>query len=325
MAAVYSDHRMNYRPETSARGESRKRPGAVRGAVRAHEVAWDIRVMHLMSSVLFVLAFVLIAILVTQWLANRGSFSIDRLKLSGDLQHVNVAAVREQALTRLRGSFFTLDLAVAKQAFEQLPWVRQAVVKRVWPHGIAVELQAHQPVAYWTSLADTTSLSTSADERLLNSYGEVFEANVDEVDEDLPHLSGPSTRAASVWDMYGALNQHLIAAGMSQRLNALTLTARSEWEVELDDGLQLSLGRDDEKLWERVTRFTGTIAQARTQLAALGQNLAWSHIDLRHSQGYAIGMRKTSVTTEIDNDDKQHNGNDHTANNTAGPATAQGR
>jgi cell division protein FtsQ len=255
------------------------------------DTAWDIRLMRMTTAVLLMICFVMLTVLAIQWLANRGVFAIERLKLTGDLAHVNPSSVRAQANAKISGSFFTMDLQEAKRAFEQLPWVRQAVVKRVWPRGIAVSLQAHQPVALWTTVPESGSPIAPVDERLLNSYAEVFEANTDEVEEDLPHLSGPAARAPRVWEMYGAMNERLQAAGLTSKVSSLTLTARSEWEVELDDGLTLSLGRDDDKLWERVDRYTGTVEQARAQLSSLGQRASWAHIDLRHAQGYAIALR----------------------------------
>ena len=41
-------------------------------------------------------------------------------------------------MQKLKGNFFTLDLAEAKRVFESVPWVRQAVVSRVWPNRLTV-------------------------------------------------------------------------------------------------------------------------------------------------------------------------------------------
>ncbi len=307
MVAVYSETRMEF---GSAKG--------VAGAVRAKNTrnaqarnragdegahVWDIRLMHVTTALLMLITVVLISVLAVQWLANRGSFAIERMRLSGDMQHVNPVSLRAQALSKLGGSFFTLDVMQAKRAFEQVPWVRQATVKRLWPQGMSVDLQEHQPVAIWTTLASASeqaSQATANEERLLNSYAEVFEANLDEVEDELPHLQGTAGSAPRVWEVYGALNERLQAAGLSSKVAALTLSARSEWDVELDDGMQLNLGRDDEKLWERVARYVNTVDQVRAQLAALGQPATWSRIDLRHTQGYAIALRNASAINKTE-------------------------
>ena len=38
----------------------------------------------------------------------------------------------EDALPRLSGNFFSVDLQAGRKAFESVPWVRRAVVRRVW-------------------------------------------------------------------------------------------------------------------------------------------------------------------------------------------------
>lgn len=302
MAAVYGETRMEYGSAKAAAGVVRaKNTRGAQGRNRAGDASshlWDIRLMHITSALLMLITFVLISVLAVQWLANRGSFAIERMHLSGDMQHVNPMSLRAQAVSKLGGSFFTLDVMQAKRAFEQVPWVRQATVKRTWPKGISVDLQEHQPVALWTTLASPSEQSGQAsanEERLLNSYAEVFEANLDEVEDELPHLQGTAGTAPRVWEVYGALNERLHAAGLTSKVATLSLSARSEWDVELDDGMQLNLGRDDEKLWERVARYVSTVDQVRTQLAALGQPATWSRIDLRHTQGYAIALRNPSA------------------------------
>jgi len=54
------------------------------------------------------------------------------------------------------------------------------VVRRDFPNRLRVELEEHQAVAYW---------GAEGDSRLLNSFGEVFDANVVEVEQEgLPRL-----------------------------------------------------------------------------------------------------------------------------------------
>lgn len=299
MAAVYGESRIQYASTRGASGAVRAQARNRAGNKSSH--AWDIRLMHITTLLLALITLTLISVLAIQWLANRGSFAIERMRLSGDMQHVNPMSLRAQAISKLGGSFFTLDVMQAKQAFEQVPWVRQAIVKRMWPKGIAVDLQEHKPVALWTTLTSPTEQSgqaSSNEERLLNSYAEVFEANLDEVEEDLPHLEGTAGTAPRVWIVYQALNERLRDAGLASKVSTLTLNPRGEWDVELDDGMQLNLGRDDEKLWERVARYVGTVEQVRAQLAALGQAATWSRIDLRHNQGYAIALRNPSVINQ---------------------------
>ena len=72
-----------------------------------------------------------------------------QLKVEGDTQHNTAASIRSQVLPQLRGNYLSLDLQEARSAFEAVPWVRRAQVRRVWPDQLVVQLQEHQPVAYW--------------------------------------------------------------------------------------------------------------------------------------------------------------------------------
>ena len=45
---------------------------------------------------------------------------------------------------KLAGNFLTIDLARCARAFESVPWVRQAVVRRVWPNRLRVQLEEHR-------------------------------------------------------------------------------------------------------------------------------------------------------------------------------------
>lgn len=78
-----------------------------------------------------------------------------------------------------------------------MPWVRQAVVRRDFPNRLLVQLQEHQAVAYW---------GAEGDSRLVNSYGEVFDANLGELEkDDLPRLNGPEGQSAQVLAMHRTL------------------------------------------------------------------------------------------------------------------------
>ena len=90
-----------------------------------------------------------------------------------------------------------------------MPWVRQAMVRREFPNRLRVQLQEHRAVALWGSEAES---------RLVNNFGEVFEANVGDVEQDgLPRLAGPDGQSAQVLAMYRALQAAVRAAGPGRR------------------------------------------------------------------------------------------------------------
>lgn len=75
--------------------------------------------------------------------------SIAGITVTGDVAHNSALTLRANVTPRLTGSFFTVDLAQTRQAFEAVPWVRRAVVQRDFPNRLKVSLQEHQAVALW--------------------------------------------------------------------------------------------------------------------------------------------------------------------------------
>jgi cell division protein FtsQ len=187
---------------------------------------------------------------------------------------------------RLQGSFFTVDLMQARAAFENVPWVRKALVRREFPNRLSVELEEHQPAAFWGSESDS---------RLLNQQGEVFSANLGELDNDnLPHLSGPDTESIQVLRMYEVLKPELQKVQL--QLKGLELTARGSWRAELKSGAHLELGRgNSDEVMARVQRMTLTLAQVAQRFGRQPQALETA--DLRHVNGYALRLRGVSTLT----------------------------
>ena len=177
-----------------------------------------------------------------------------------------------------------IDLARAKQAFEAVPWVRQAVVRREFPNRIKVVLQEHRAVAFW---------GAEGDSKMLNNFGEVFEANVGEVEnEALPRLSGPTGQEPQVLAMAGLLAPQFELLDL--QLEQLELTGRGSWIARLDNGAAVELGRgSDADVVERTARFLRTLTQVTSRYKRRPD--AVDSADLRHPDGYALRLRGVST------------------------------
>ena len=136
----------------------------------------EVRLMQLSANVIGVLAIVALAVALSHWLARLPVFAFKVIQIEGDVARNSVATIRANAAPRLAGSFFSIDLAKSRAAFEAVPWVRQAVVRKVWPNKLAVQLEEHRPQALWAA--------DDGNDKLVNSFGEVFEANVGDVEDD---------------------------------------------------------------------------------------------------------------------------------------------
>lgn len=245
---------------------------------------FDIRLMNGVASGLFVLVGVALCVAGLLWLARAPWLTIRVIQLEGDLQRSNVATLRANATPRLAGNFISIDLDKARAAFETVPWVRQATLRRIWPDRLAVRLDEHQAVALWQG--------SDGDERLVNDLGEVFQANVGDVeDEALPQFVGPEGTSAQMLSLYRRLAP--LFAAQQLAVQTLNLSGRGSWRAELDSGATLEIGRGSEdELVARTDRFLRTVGQMTTRYQR-----ELEHADLRHAGGYALRLR--GITTIV--------------------------
>ncbi|HEX6708393.1 MAG TPA: cell division protein FtsQ/DivIB [Albitalea sp.] len=245
----------------------------------------DVRLMHVTANALYVLAGLALAALAVNLAMRMPAFSLRAIRIEGDVLRNSVSTIRANAAPKLAGNFFTADLVRGKHAFESVPWVRQAIVKRVWPNRLAVRLEEHRPAAVWGG-------GDSATDRLVNTYGEVFEANIGDVEDDsLPTLSGPDGSSMHMLSMLNRLKPGF--ERLDARIDALALSGRGSWRVELDTGAEIELGRgSDDEVLARTDRFIGTLTQVTSRFQR-----PLEYADLRHHDGYAVRLK--GITTVI--------------------------
>ncbi len=238
----------------------------------------DVRLMNAVASVVFALAAIAVVAALLAWAMRAPMFTLRAIRIEGDTGRSSVATIRANALPMLTGNFFTLDLRAARIAFESVPWVRRAVVRRVWPNRLSVTLEEHRAAALWSS--------DDGNDRLVNAQGEVFEANVGDVEDDgLPRFEGPAGSAAQMLALHARLAP--LFGQIEASLEGLTLTRRGSWRAALDSGAVVEIGRGtDEELAERTGRFVRTLGQVSARFERPLESA-----DLRHADGYAVRLK----------------------------------
>jgi len=246
--------------------------------------ALDVRLMNAAAIALFAVFVLACAIAFTRWVAAHKVFAFQGITVIGDVNHCNAATVRAHVVSRVKGTFFSMDLSSTRDAFESIPWVRKAVVHRDFPNYLRVKLQEHQVVAYW---------GDESQQRLLNSYGEVFDANTGEVEQyGLPRLNGPQSQSAQVLAAYRLMEPQFTLLNLT--IESLDLSVQGSWRITLAGGALIEAGRgDSEELAKRTQAFlktlTRVVARYSRPLSAL------ESADLRHENGYAIRLRGVST------------------------------
>ena len=247
----------------------------------------DVRLMQATANT--VLALVVLGLLAAglQRLARAPIFNIQAIRIEGDVSRNSESTIRANAAPRLAGSFLTLDLQQARDAFEAVPWVRHAVVQRVWPGKLAVRLEEHQPAALW--------LGTDGNDRLVNTHGEVFEANIGDVEDDsLPRLQGPDGSAPAMLAMMKRLGP-VLGGRRDGDLVQLELSDRGSWRATLDKGAVIELGRGtDDAVIERTQRFVQTLPRVEARYQRPLESA-----DLRHADGFAVRLKGVTTSEPV--------------------------
>ncbi len=193
-------------------------------------------------------------------------FALRAVQLETPLRRVDPAQLQTAVRDSLRGNFFTVDLDRARMAFERLPWVRSASVRRHFPWQLDVAIEEHEALARWNG------------KELVDVQGDIFSAP----DMDaLPEFFGPEDAAAEMTQRYGRFAEALAPLGF--RIATVNLSQRHAWQLRLEGGTVLELGR--ENMEERLARFVAAYPQYAARMKA-----AAKYVDLRYRDGFAAGM-----------------------------------
>lgn len=255
----------------------------------AYQLPADIRWMRRGVWALAALALLVLLGVGLRRLVQTPVFDWRLLRIEGEVERNSPATLRANVLPRLHGNFLTTDLAAVRAAFEAVPWVRSAEVRRVWPPQLLVTLEEHHPVATWDGRGDWGE--PPLERALLNQQGEVFSANLGEVeDENLPMFAGPSGAEAQVLALWKPLAA--LAARHQQPATRLELSGRGTWRLTLESGAVIELGRGEPAVIE--ARFAQFLPHALAVARRFDTRILSA--DLRHPDGYAL--RLAGITTK---------------------------
>jgi len=210
------------------------------------------------------------------------AWSLDRpvrvISIDGSFQRVSPGQIEQAVAPFARLGFMSADLGDIQRAVEALPWVDHARIARQWPQGLHVTVIEQTAAARWGEAG------------LLNTRGELFVRAAAHVPAELPRLSGPEGTETQVAQRYLSAQGRMLEAGM--RIAAMRLDERGAWEMDLDSGITVRLGRRE--VDERIDRFiratSPVIAHRQTEI---------NYVDMRYSNGFAIGWRNQGTPASV--------------------------
>jgi cell division protein FtsQ len=228
---------------------------------------WDNpRALNLAAGVLVGMAALAFSAAAVLLLLRSPWFPVRYVEVSHALQKTTKDEIEAATRGRVGGNFFAVAPAELRAALEQLPWVRRASVRRVWPDRLEVALEEHVPLARW------------GDDALINTYGERFHGSTD---APLPRFFGPAGSEHEVARRYARFAAAVVP--LDGALERVVLTPRYAWQLRLSGGMQIMLGRDADAAEARLRRFveiyTATLG---------GTERKHEYVDLRYPNGFAL-------------------------------------
>jgi cell division protein FtsQ len=199
-----------------------------------------------------------------------------RVVVEGPFQRVSVPDVEAVTAPFMRSGFLSIDLDAVRHAVEELAWVDRARVERSWPDALHIVVAEQVPAARW------------GDAGLLNTRGEMFLRQARHVPPELPRLDGPDGTEQDVARLYLDTYPRLLGVGM--RLARVTLDARGALDLELANGVEVRIGRQD--VAARLERF---IKVASPLVATRQGDIAY--VDMRYSNGFSVGWSSRVAAT----------------------------
>ena len=196
------------------------------------------------------------------------------ISMDGSFQRVSPGQIEKAVAPFAHAGFMSANLDDIQRAVEALPWVDHARIARRWPNSLRVSITEQTAAARW------------GESGLLNTRGELFVRAAAHVPAELPRLSGPDGTEGQVAQRYLAVQGRMQEAGL--RIAALRLDERGAWEMDLDSGVTVRLGRRD--VDERIDRFIHTASQVISHRLT-----EVNYVDMRYSNGFAIGWRNQTT------------------------------
>jgi cell division protein FtsQ len=188
----------------------------------------------------------------TQHFIGQESAPVTSVVISGEMPYSKrtdiMAAIEPVDL----GNFFQVDVNEVQSKLLYLPWVSSVAVRKKWPNELKIYVVDHKPVALWNG------------EFLINQLGKVFQADMTRIKHYLPNFFGPEGTELLALKNYRDLNTLL--AFNALKIDELILSERFSWQLTLNDGVTLNLGREERV--ERVQRFMDLYPIIKAELKA---------------------------------------------------------
>jgi cell division protein FtsQ len=215
--------------------------------------------------------------LMLDWMQDPREWPVDEVRIEGEFRHLQPGTLQEHVEPLAAVGFFVMDVSGIQQRLQQLAWVDQVSVRRVWPDRLEIRVLEQRAVAHW------------GDDSYMNPRADVFTPEEAVELSGLPWLSGPEGHQQRVLTMRRDMSE--LVKPLQLDVARLSLDARRTWRVELSNGLVLEVGRN--RPVQRLARFV----RVYPAILAAGNGQLVS-VDLRYGHGFAVHWDNSGETVK---------------------------
>lgn len=216
----------------------------------------------------------LLLLLVGLWLNWTLARPVGQVAIYGEVQYTDLEKLQSRSLPWLDDAFWRVDLKGLKASLEQDPWLREVLVRRVWPDQIRLELIERVPWAHWN------------ESHLIDEQGKGFNPGFVYSKELGRHIYSKKDTLAEAVKFWQDLDVLLQKSDL--KLTELRHEQRGAWQLELNASIRVLVGRDN--ITSRINRF---LWAWQHWLASEASNLA--SVDLRYPNGLSVAWQKSSL------------------------------
>lgn len=162
--------------------------------------------------------------------ANLFGFRVETVAVTGQRELTDQQIFAAAGVTNTSSLLF-LDAEVAREGLEQLPLVKSAQVRKLFPSTLSVTIEERKPYALWQRDGAVS---------LIAEDGTVIENSVDQRFADLPLVvgEGANKRASEIVAAVAA------APELAGRVKGATLVSQRRWNLTLDNSVVIRLPED---------------------------------------------------------------------------------
>lgn len=220
-----------------------------------------------MAALLLMLAPLLLMIAGYIWINRPENLTIQSVEVTGDLKYLQQDDLQPIIEPFVSTNLFLLDAKGLETELEFNTWVYSASMTKLWPDKLRITIHEERPIAFW------------GEDSMLNEFGEIIDANLPEKIGQLPVLFSPEDNGRHMVENYLKVQEW--TQDFPARIVAFREDSRGSWQLKLDSGLVVNIGREEQE--KRLRRF---VVGYKEELV---DKINKVHtVDLRYTNGFAV-------------------------------------